>query len=185
MFYRCECKPGFGGNGTRCAACAATEFRTGATDVATCAPKKTACPPGQYFAASADSTADATCTTCDPEHYKAGTTGDISCTPWGTCPKGKGLKLAGSDSADITCEACREADYKFSKNNDRSACADHAKCPAGQGSNWNTLTAAQKTTQPSACTPCSATEFSSTNGYGPCNLRKKQCGADRRHRPRR
>jgi hypothetical protein len=61
---------------------------------------------------------------------------------------------------------------------DRSACADHTKCPAGQGSNWNTLSPANQ--HESACAACSSTTFSNIEDYGPCDVRSTTCPAGQR-----
>ena len=115
--------------------------------------------------------------------YKAGVNALTACAAWSTCPSGKGLSVAGTDSSDITCETCQAIDYQWSTENDRSACQDHAKCPPGQGSNFSSLTDAEKTTQASSCVPCDSTTYSTALGYGPCSLKKTACPAGELHCP--
>jgi hypothetical protein len=107
---------------------------------------------------------------CGAEEYettKPTATTDRACTPWSDCPTGEGLLTTGTATKDVVCQVCAAADYKFSLIEDRSACKDHTKCGAGQGSTFSTLTDATK--EKSACDVCDGTVFySDVECYGPC-----------------
>jgi hypothetical protein len=116
---------------------------------------------------------------------------------WQTCGAGYGrVPGSGSNVEDIQCEICTGEDRQFSTGDDRSECADHVLCPAGEGSTYESL--ANPTQEESTCAACSANTFSSLEGYGPCethtvdcdsqgkvvlanatNLADEQCGDDR------
>ena len=67
-----------------------------------------------------------------------------------------------------SCEQCGAADHEYSIEDDRSACADHNQCAAGEGSNWESLPEQNKAA--SSCEPCDGvTEYSDALSYGPCS----------------
>jgi hypothetical protein len=158
-----------------CSACAAADFKVGGTAATSCEAKTTTCPAGEYFTASADSTADSACTGCPALTFTSATGSATECTPWSTCVAGEGKSADGSTTADTECETCTNADFKFSQIDDRSACQDHTQCDTGEGSTWESLSDATKAE--STCAGCSSTEFSDASDYGPCQTRTASCPA--------
>jgi hypothetical protein len=88
---------------------------------------------------------------------------------------GEGVSNTGSATSDRNCETCLSADKQYSNGNDDSACKDHLDCALGQGSDYWSLTTAEKTTVSSKCNPCTETTFSDENGLGSCQARKTAC----------
>ena len=125
--------------------CSNAEYQTVApstTQNRQCATKQCTCQNG-------DAAAGAAC----PTHNTA------TCA---TCAAGYGMVAATK-----SCAKCNAADRKYSLGNDNSACADHKLCPAGQGSNFDSL--ANSETQASQCAACPGGTYSDSTGYGACD----------------
>ena len=168
---QCTCYDGVGAlgpdcpeSGKKCASCAAGKFET--ADVF-----------GGYGHG---------CDACDYNYYSDATSPPATeCTQ---CPSGYSNTGIGNTNCNLCsegygrdgdeCVQCNAADYEFSTGTDASACQDHITCPAGQGSNWNTLNNYYKTRRASECVNCTTGFFSDEDGYGPCTEHTVNCASE-------
>ena len=158
---------GAGNTASSCKSCTAGKF-TSSKASTSC----TTCDAGKDSARA--SPARSGCATCAATTFRK-TASNQDCRDKKKCGLGKGVSNTGSATSDRDCETCLSADKEYSNGNDDSACKDHLDCALGQGSDYWSLTAAEKTTVASKCNPCSATTFSDENGLGGCQARKTAC----------